>query len=491
MVDVLEPSFLHEQFPAEIDVYRVPHNRMKQLVSSISEKLPEIQESLNYEEQQQQTTLESTLENIYSTVWELKTHEIIENTVIMNKLKERLHARQIYNQSVCNCHEDSDLIRIIDLVEMVYSSADGIQRNFYWQNLQEALYEFLDDFLPHMEEEENTFQPLLNEYFNYEELKQIQETVILQHEEWKEKVTSEKSLKRFKRDSESSEVTSIDTSEFEIEFQGFNKLPEETIYQIFAYFDDPRDLASSSQVCRRWNKVSKSSQFWRNLPLSQWERKIWKWKSSDLLDLIEMDSIRNSDLDISGDPVIYDNIIEQLNATGSSVKRLSVSGSKTLTNMGLREILKKTPNLRELDCSYTNLCHAAFNEDSLSLDSLHKIDLSGCPFVTDSCVQMLMDKIHTSSVCLKWVSFSGCELVTDKSLDHLQKVAKSLSYADFSGCHRISGPTLRNFITNCPNIDMENVSYCDYTQDGPDPSRTNGCQNTQCDIRLCCSNYQN
>ena len=43
MVDVLKPSFLHEQFPAEIDVYRVPHNRMKQLVSSISEKLPEIQ----------------------------------------------------------------------------------------------------------------------------------------------------------------------------------------------------------------------------------------------------------------------------------------------------------------------------------------------------------------------------------------------------------------------------------------------------------------
>jgi len=339
MVDVLESSFHQEHFPPEIDVYKVPHNRMKQLVTSISEKLPEIQESLNYEEQQQQrTSLENILENIYSTVWELKTHEIIENTEIMHKLKERMHSRQIYNRSVCNCHEDSDLIRIIDLVEMVYSSSDGTERNFYWQNLQEALYEFLDDFLPHMEEEENTFQPLLNEYFNYDELKQIQETVILQHEECKEKIRIEKSLKRFKRDSESGEVTEADTNEFE--FGGFNKLPEETIYQIFTYFDDPRDLASSSQVCRRWNKVSKSSQFWRSLPLSQWERKIWKWTSDELLELIEKDYIKDIDLDISNEPLIYDIILDQLNATGSSVKRLSVSGSKTLTNISLRDILK-------------------------------------------------------------------------------------------------------------------------------------------------------
>ena len=36
-----------------------------------------------------------------------------------------------------------------------------------------AIYEFLDDFVPHMEEEENTFLPLLCKYFDYDELKQI------------------------------------------------------------------------------------------------------------------------------------------------------------------------------------------------------------------------------------------------------------------------------------------------------------------------------
>ena len=42
-MNILEPSFRLEQFPPEIDVYRVPHDRMKQLVSTITEKLPEIQ----------------------------------------------------------------------------------------------------------------------------------------------------------------------------------------------------------------------------------------------------------------------------------------------------------------------------------------------------------------------------------------------------------------------------------------------------------------
>ena len=292
-------------------MYKVPHDRMKELVSSITEKLPEIQESLNYD-REELSRLETILEHIYSTVWELKTHEIIENTVIMTKLKERLHARQIYNQSVCSCHEDSPLVRIIDLVESVYSSSDGQQRNFYWHHLQEALYEFLDDFLPHMEEEENTFQPLLNEYFNYEELKEIHQTVLSQHEEWKEKVTSEKSLKRFKRDSECSDK--LQEEEEELAPDCFNKLPEEIIFQVFSCLDNPKDFSAASQVCQRWNKVSKSSQFWRNIPLSQWERNIWTWSMQDLSELIEDETL--TEPDFASPSNIYENILPILKITG-------------------------------------------------------------------------------------------------------------------------------------------------------------------------------
>jgi hypothetical protein len=39
--------------------------------------------------------------------------------------------------------------------------------------LQDAVYTFMEEFVPHMEEEETTFQPLLSQYFQYEELKQL------------------------------------------------------------------------------------------------------------------------------------------------------------------------------------------------------------------------------------------------------------------------------------------------------------------------------
>ena len=74
---------------------------------------------------------------------------------------------------------------MIDLVESIYSSLDKTSRTYYWQRLQGEIiiiiskfgqrlfsilnlskgeiYQFLDDFDQHMEEEESIFQPLLNQ----------------------------------------------------------------------------------------------------------------------------------------------------------------------------------------------------------------------------------------------------------------------------------------------------------------------------------------
>lgn len=88
-------------------------------------------------------------------------------------------------------------LSIIDLVESIYSSLDKTSRTFYWQRLQGdtsysylsshifpydfhyfhffsimfqkayefagEIYQFLEDFDQHMEEEESIFQPLLNQ----------------------------------------------------------------------------------------------------------------------------------------------------------------------------------------------------------------------------------------------------------------------------------------------------------------------------------------
>eukprot|EP00092_Neocalanus_flemingeri_P033051 GFUD01035945.1.p1 GENE.GFUD01035945.1~~GFUD01035945.1.p1 ORF type:complete len:508 (+),score=92.08 GFUD01035945.1:50-1525(+) len=491
MVEILGPSIHQESFPPEIDVYRIPHNRMKQLVTSVMQILPEIQESLNFG----QAILEKTLQVVYTTMWELKTHEMIENTVIMNKLKERLNARQVYNQFVCNCHEDSDLIKIIDLVELVYSSLDQMDRTFYWQKLQEAIYEFLDDFLPHMEEEESIFQPLLNEYFDYDELKQIKDTVLIQHKEWKVKVDAEKSLKHFKRSDDREENREIKEDQYCQEvFKTIpsdfvsEKLPDEILHEIFTYISDPRDFSKASMVCRRWNSVSKTLQFWKNLPLSQWERGIWTFRNVDLYELLLAEKSQEEDYSQAH---LYDDIPELLQIVGSGTRTLSISGSKFVTNTQMKRILKNVPGLIELDCSYTSICHIAFNDPTINLQKLEKLDLSGCRNVTDLMIELIVKSITNENVCLKWLSLSGCELLTDKSLQYLETFSSTLECVDFSGCYRMSGMLMKNFTDGCKNLKAEFISYCNLLEDGPDPSEANGCNNSDCDIRPCCLTYQN
>ena len=309
------------------------------------------QERLNYEPK----SLEDTLETMYNIIWELKNHEIIENTVIMNRLRERLLARQIDNQSVCNCHEDSDLMQIIDLLESVYSANTDVERNFYWQKLQEALYEFLDDFVPHMEEEENTFQPLLNEHFNYDELRQIKETVISQHQEWKEKLSAEKSLKRFKLESEGLDSRIVAKKRKGESESPSENLPAELLHKIFGYLADPRDFSRAGRVCRRWREVSRSPDFWRNLPLSQWERDIWSWSSVHLDEIIQAERRNPTYGDDNEDNSFNERVVSLLDGIGEfcivmtekksvflgpSVHQLSVSGSSSLSNSALREMLK-------------------------------------------------------------------------------------------------------------------------------------------------------
>jgi len=44
--------------------------------------------------------LEPNLQAVYEAMWELKTHEYIENTYIMKRLKARLHKKRVSFKSV-------------------------------------------------------------------------------------------------------------------------------------------------------------------------------------------------------------------------------------------------------------------------------------------------------------------------------------------------------------------------------------------------------
>jgi len=95
---------------------------------------------------------------------------------------------------VCNCHEDSKLMSVIRLVEKVYGAESEEQMESLGAELQDAIGGFLKEFLHHMQEEEDIFQPLLAENFNQRELADMHETVLKQHNLFREKVKAEKNL---------------------------------------------------------------------------------------------------------------------------------------------------------------------------------------------------------------------------------------------------------------------------------------------------------
>ena len=106
---------------------------------------------------------------------------------------------QVYNQLVCNCHEDSKLLYVISQVERVYTAPSEAERQREGHLLQDAIRIFLDEFVPHMDEEEKIFTPLLTENFETKELADMSEMVMKQHSLFRAKVKSEKSLKAVKR----------------------------------------------------------------------------------------------------------------------------------------------------------------------------------------------------------------------------------------------------------------------------------------------------
>ena len=74
------------QSPAA-DLFQIPHSRMKELVEAHLTKVREIKSF--------SVAPEDLLQAVYEAMWELKSHEYIENHFIMDRLKERLQAKRV------------------------------------------------------------------------------------------------------------------------------------------------------------------------------------------------------------------------------------------------------------------------------------------------------------------------------------------------------------------------------------------------------------
>ena len=357
---------------------------------------------------------------------------------------------------------------------------DSTSRNFYWQKLQEEIYRFLEDFDNHMEEEESIFQPLLNEHFTWDELVKIKDQVLAQHSDFQGRVDTEKSLKNLKRGRVEDDRLSEERPEKSIRVESpAASVPREVLIQVLSYLDDPRDLAQAAQVCASWDSACTDPSLWRSLNLSQWEKGMWQFSEVDVSTLLLSCALEPRHETPPEPCPLYDRLSSTLlPSIGHHVRHLSLSDSRNVSMKQVSSLLEQMPGLRSLDLSYTSLSTPALGSPSTRLPNLTKLNLSGCPFVTDDFIERLVSVLGPCSK-LKWLSLSGCEQLTDAALPSLSSISTSLDYFDYSGCyrykltdltrmftfhHRLSGDALKKFSGGCKTLNPEDISYCSNIQ---------------------------
>uniref|UniRef100_A0A4W6BSC4 F-box/LRR-repeat protein 5 n=1 Tax=Lates calcarifer TaxID=8187 RepID=A0A4W6BSC4_LATCA len=420
-------------FPDEVDVFTGPHWRMKQLVGLYCEKLSKTNFSNNND-------FRSFLQSLCATFKEFKMHEQIENEYIIGLLQQRCC-------TVYNVHSDNKLSEMLSLFEKgLHNVKNEYEQLNYAQQLKERLEAFTQDFLPHMKEEEEVFQPMLMEYFTYEELKDIKKQVIAQHcsqQQWD--CAAEVLKKAFKYADH--EKTDYELEKKKDSSTHISQLPTEIMLKLFHYLG-PEDLCRCSQVCSSWTELAKTGSLWRHLYPVRWARGDYysgppgdldqepdeEWVKSrqnegrayqewdEDADVDESDrSCQKSviwDVTAQREKRLLNGIIQNLlPAVGPSVKSVVLAYSSTVSSKMVRQILSLCPNITHLDLTQTDVTDFAFDSWS-SLGaclSLEHLDLSGCEKITDHTLKKL-------SVGLGDLTSSTCY---DKRSDRRAKLLKS------------------------------------------------------------------
>ncbi|XP_056132144.1 F-box/LRR-repeat protein 5 [Lampris incognitus] len=407
-------------FPDEVDVFTGPHWRMKQLVGLYCDKLSKTNFSNNND-------FRSFLQSLCATFKEFKMHEQIENEYIIGLLQQR-------SCTVYNVHSDNKLSEMLSLFEKgLHNVKSEYEQLNYAQQLKERLEAFTQDFLPHMREEEEVFQPMLMQYFTYEELKDIKKQVIAQHcsqQQWDCAAEVLKGLSLWSQAEELQKVLKYadhEKSDDELEQKGFplthiSWLPTELMLRLFQYLG-PEDLCRCSQVCTTWSELAKTGTLWKHLYPVRWARgDYYHGPPGDLDQEPDEEWVRNredegrayqdwdedADVDESDlslhmegslaistaqrEKKLLNGMIQNLlPAVGSSVKSIVLAYSSTVSSKMVRQILSLCPNITHLDLTQTDVTDFAFDSWS-SLGAclfLEHLDLSGCEKITDHTLKKL------------------------------------------------------------------------------------------------------
>ncbi|OXB53748.1 hypothetical protein ASZ78_014540 [Callipepla squamata] len=389
---------------------------MKQLVGLYCDKLSKTNFSNNND-------FRALLQSLYATFKEFKMHEQIENECIIGLLQQR-------SRTVYNVHSDNKLSEMLSLFEKGLKNVKNEYEQLnYAKQLKERLEAFTRDFLPHMKEEEEVFQPMLMEYFTYEELKDIKKKVIAQHCSQKEAA----------------------------EFRGLSKWNQaEELQKVFKYSVDEK----TDQVCFHLFFSNGRAGDWYSGPAADLEtepdeewvknrkdesRAFQEWDED--ADIDESEEAAEDSLAINiaqmEKRLLHGLIHNVLPHVGSSVKTLVLAYSSAVSSKMVRQILELCPNLEYLDLTQTDISDSAFESWSSvgCCQSLRHFDLSGCEKITDVAIERLSRALGIISTHHNRGILKGCRNRSAKTSWKNREISLQ-SDKKYNGLHEISNENL-------------------------------------------------
>ncbi|CAF4162802.1 unnamed protein product, partial [Rotaria socialis] len=377
----------------EVNVFTFPHSRIKKLMNCCTSKFGHTDfTSLN--------DFEELLIGLQCIFTEFMAHEEIENHLVMKKLRKKLKQNSPMDDTelICNCHKVDRFTPLMALFRDGYAfiRRGNADRMSYGVRLHKAMITFYNDFVPHMNEEENGIQPLLSKYFTDIELKMMRTQVIKMTLKKREDSTVnivyriERPLKIHVLSYE--RILSIDSLPHNIlqfimnylpdrqikqsclrvnkqwnqcaskvlkQRSPISQLPDEIVLRIFKLYLNPYDLFNSCiRVSKQWKYIIKDKTIWKTINPINWTR--GQWNSNLPLEEIPVDQYKNRSLTMNENRIISGLVNYLLPNYGHSIENLILYGSLTINDNIARKIFDLCPNLKHLNIGMTKLTPKSF-----------------------------------------------------------------------------------------------------------------------------------
>lgn len=419
--------------PEELDVFKRPHCHMKKLVK-------DIEAELHCTDFADFVAMQALLSHLHSRFKQFKCHEEIENKYIVKELLPRLpsHTKATLENDIHSDNRLSDLVSMVDsgLQLKARNSEDRRQCVDFMEHLKSAIANFVLDFIPHMDEEEEVYLPLLLEYFSENELRELTMLVLELHQ-LPEQHQSVQIVQSIQQHHQSAPIQPEDTTnDMQAWSPSLLSLPVELILYIFSYLT-PQELLRLLSLHSTLYHLALDSSLWQHLHPIRWARGYWHFftpppiQSEELVYFGLVDE-NNAIKEYFGAGVLInaqrkESMLEKeqekesavlkgtlehlLPHVGHHVLTLDLAHSKSISDETAFRMLRLCPNLKYIDLSHTEISDVAFRgliHEERSYWNLLYIDLSGCCRVTDTSLQRLAQMFSPSPSSSTSSSDSSC-----------------------------------------------------------------------------------